>query len=139
MHRALETDLRTWWIDLEPDETAPGRARAWASNLGLPDSILDDVRLVISDLVTNSVVHAQPARGAPIPLSIRIGVNPRIVRIEVWDSGGGVADRIRSSADSSSQGGRRLRVVQELAERWGVALDGSPGVWAEVPFDPPAS
>jgi anti-sigma regulatory factor (Ser/Thr protein kinase) len=110
---------------------APARARSavtgWLSGQVSP-KLLDDARLLVSELVTNSVRHAGLAPGAPIRLSI--GVSDGRVHLEVEDPGDAslaalVPDRRRGS-------GFGLYLVDLLAERWGSTHDGATRVWAEL-------
>jgi anti-sigma regulatory factor (Ser/Thr protein kinase) len=49
---------------LEPDKAAPTNARRyarrWATSEGLPNMVVDDVALVVTELVTNAVLHGEP-------------------------------------------------------------------------------
>jgi anti-sigma regulatory factor (Ser/Thr protein kinase) len=110
---------------------APARARGavtgWLSGQ-VSAKLLDDARLLVSELVTNSVRHAQLAPGAPI--SISIAISGSVVHLEVEDPGDApiaalVPDRQRGS-------GFGLYVVDLLAERWGSSHDGTTRVWAEL-------
>ena len=56
---------------------------------------LDDVRLAVSEAVTNVVVHAYAGR-APGPLHVLAQLNGRKLVVEVSDEGGGLRPRIDS-------------------------------------------
>jgi anti-sigma regulatory factor (Ser/Thr protein kinase) len=70
----------------------------------------DDVALVLSELVTNAVVHAGGAERITVT---RDGAH---VRIEVHDNR---AARPHLRADTTDPGGVGLRIVDQLSERWG--------------------
>lgn len=84
--------------------------------------------LVLSELVTNAVVHARVPPGREIQARfVRV---VRGVRIEVHDASG--AWPVRRVPDES--GGYGLLMVETLASRWGVTERGGVGkaVWAVV-------
>ena len=85
---------------------------------------LSDVRLIMSELVTNAVVHG----GGPITL--RLTVEGELIRGEVVDEGGGFEREIRERGPDEI-GGRGLLLVTSLAHRWGV-YEGSSHVWFEL-------
>lgn len=84
----------------------------------------EDVAMVLSELVTNAVVHA----GGAVHITVtRDG--PR-VRIAVHDNGSGWPHL----TDGGSTGGLGLRLVAELSERWGAEPTATGKVvWAAVP------
>lgn len=90
---------------------------------------LDDIKLVVSELVDNAVLHGQGG----IRLSFHEA--PEGVRIEVADEGEGAAIQIREQGPEL--GGWGLRLVDQLAERWG-AYEGTTHVWALMRLDPQA-
>jgi DNA-binding response OmpR family regulator len=88
--------------------------------------LTDTVTLLVSELVTNAVVHA----GSDVEVSVRL--TPTAARIEVTDaSAESVAPRAAASDEAS---GRGLALVGSLAQRWGVrpAPGGGKTVWFEV-------
>ncbi|KUN33709.1 hypothetical protein AQJ30_32930 [Streptomyces longwoodensis] len=130
-----------------------GALREWAG-LGLPVSarLAEDAVLVVSELVTNAVLHA----GTDVDLDCRLA--------EPWEPGTGAArtaydvvveisDRhpgrhpARPPADGPPpphapsaalpEDGRGLRLVAALAEEWGVTYRrGAKTVWARLPGAP---
>ena len=102
---------------IDPEPRGPAQARRIiAEELAsrLPDSVLDDIKLMVSELVTNGIVHGSTA--AEVPLMLDVCVN-RDVRCRVLDQGRGFADRARNEGPD---GGWGLRVVERLADRWGM-------------------
>jgi DNA-binding NarL/FixJ family response regulator len=88
--------------------------------------LTDTVTLLVSELVTNAVVHA----GSDVEVMVRL--TPSAARIEVTDaSPQSVAPRDAASDEDS---GRGLALVGTLAQRWGVrpAPGGGKTVWFEV-------
>ena len=89
--------------------------------------LLDDVQLLVSELVTNAVVHA----GSEVEIAVRLLVDS--VRIEVVDRAPDAMLRPSSPA-VEDESGRGLLLVETLATAWGVEpLDGGKAVWFEVP------
>lgn len=90
------------------------------------DAVTDDVLLVVSELVTNAVMHAES--GAELRLVLTDGS----LRIEVVDDGLGAPDP--QLAGSEDEHGRGLLLVSVLSEAWGVesADDGRKVVWADL-------
>jgi anti-sigma regulatory factor (Ser/Thr protein kinase) len=112
---------------LDPTRHAPTDARLALDRLEgeLQPALLDDLRLVVSELVTNAVVHGP--RREPIELKLVVEGPDRIFG-EVTDQGEGVIE-IRESADEG--GGWGLRLLDSVSERWGVH-EGSTHVWFEL-------
>jgi anti-sigma regulatory factor (Ser/Thr protein kinase) len=90
---------------------------------------LDDLRLLVSELVTNSVRHAGLVESQTIELKVKL--LPETVRVEVNDQGSGFQPTPRT-AQSDDQSGWGLYLVSRLADRWGVTSDGVTRVWFEV-------
>jgi DNA-binding NarL/FixJ family response regulator len=90
------------------------------------DDLTDTVTLLVSELVTNAVVHA----GSDVEVLVRLTATA--ARVEVTDaSARAVAPRAAASDDAS---GRGLALVGSLARRWGVrpVPGGGKTVWFEV-------
>lgn len=84
--------------------------------------------MVLSELVNNAFVHGQGA------IRLRVSHRHDRLRIEVIDEGSGAAIHI---ADHAPDGGSGLRIVDQLARRWG-AYEGTTHVWADLPLPPAA-
>jgi anti-sigma regulatory factor (Ser/Thr protein kinase) len=121
-------------VVLPADVSAPGAARrvvvSYFGELVAP-SVLDSARLLISELVTNSVQHSGVVAGEQ--LTIRVGLGQSWCRLEVEDAGheGFIAPRPPGGAHG---GGLGLTLVQTLSERWGLerVRDGGTRVWAQL-------
>jgi anti-sigma regulatory factor (Ser/Thr protein kinase) len=94
--------------------------------------VLADAELLVSELVTNSVQHA----GLSADDFVRIGaaVTEGVLRLEVDnpDATGTVAPR-----GDSKRSGFGLRIVETLADAWGVSRKGHTRVWVELACWPP--
>ena len=110
---------------------AAREARHVVDGLGdeLPARVLDDLRLLVSELVTNSVRHAHLEGDSSIGLHISVG--PRTVRVEVSDPGPGFVRR-EVSPSLYQTSGWGLYFVGEIADRWGVFHDLETHVWFEM-------
>jgi two-component sensor histidine kinase len=128
-----------------PDPAEVGRARRWArarlSGSGYePDSALaETLVLVVSELVTNAVVHTGrpavlrllfPLAGEPGG-SAEMALPPAPVRIEVADASDSAP--CPRHAGGGETNGRGLDLVQVLCDRWGWYPDGAgKRVWCEI-------
>jgi anti-sigma regulatory factor (Ser/Thr protein kinase) len=110
---------------------APRKARRLLQDVlpQLPAAQADDVKLMVNELVTNSVKHASVAPGAPI--RVHIEIEGDALRGEVSDQG--VGFRIRPMArERTGESGYGLRLVQEMADRWGLNVRDGTCVWFEI-------
>lgn len=105
-------------------------ARHALDDLGdaVSDARLRDVRLLVSEVVTNAVRHANLATGDAIELVVEL--NRRTLRVEVHDPGGGFVPSA-PAPDPTRPSGWGLYLVAELADRWGVDSDEKTLVWFE--------
>jgi anti-sigma regulatory factor (Ser/Thr protein kinase) len=105
-------------IELPPNLDSAAEARAALKSLApaLPTSVLQDLQLLVSELVTNSLKHAGLAAGDVIDLRVkRLNTG---VRVEVIDPGRRFAPSPK--ARPSDAGGWGLHIVGAVADRWGV-------------------
>ena len=119
-------------VDLAlPPSTSAGKVArdAVGEIAGLPPRLREDVRLLVTELVTNSVRHASLAPFGRI--EVRAFVNEEQLRVEVEDSGPGFAarPRPRSAGQTSGWG---LYLVERVASRWGAVPSGGSCVWFEL-------
>jgi anti-sigma regulatory factor (Ser/Thr protein kinase) len=93
------------------------------SNAGLPD-LVDDLRLVVSELVTNAISHART------PSTVVLERSGSCVTLTVRDCSPSLP--LLGAADSMAAGGRGLGIVDVLSRDWGVTSPlGEPkSVWA---------
>jgi anti-sigma regulatory factor (Ser/Thr protein kinase) len=92
---------------------------------GQRDSDVDTIELLVSELVTNAILHA---RSAP---TLRIETGGHRTRVSVHDQSGGHPE-VRASTEDST-GGRGLLLVETLAASWGwESTTAGKGVWFEV-------
>jgi anti-sigma regulatory factor (Ser/Thr protein kinase) len=110
---------------------APGDARHALDRLTgvVGTGRLEELRLLVSELVTNSVRHAGLAPGEWI--EFRVDVSGALVRVEVADRGPGFVTA-RSVPSMYQDSGWGLYLVEQIADRWGVSNEGGTCVWFEV-------
>ncbi len=101
---------------------AVSQVRQALADLGLPSVLLDDARLLTSELVTNSIEHAglRPAD----QVRIRANWSGTRLRVDVDDGGKvagphGLAGSIKPAPGAESGWG--LYLVDRLANRWGTS------------------
>jgi anti-sigma regulatory factor (Ser/Thr protein kinase) len=91
-------------------------------------SAIDDIKLLVSELVTNAVRH--PREDGHIELGVRVQEGK--VHVEVTDPGEGFSKPRIGSPPPDALGGRGLLIVDRLATAWGV-IPGKPNrVWFEL-------
>jgi len=95
--------------------------------------VIEDMQLLVSELVTNSLRHA--GLGAGDAVRVVASLNNGSLRVEVENRGmtGVVAPR---PPDLGGGGGYGLKLVAALSERWGVVRDDTTCVWAELASHP---
>lgn len=111
----MDATKRSARVTLAPKATSPARARAfvvetlaaWGREGG------DDAVLVVSELVTNALLHAR----TPMTLTLE-DTGPDTVRLAVSDGNPQAPQPRRFSVESGT--GRGLRLLGSLASEWGV-------------------
>ena len=101
-----------------------GRARREVARYldGCPAA--EDATLIVSELVTNAVLHSRSRHGM---LTVHGERYPRYVWLEVSDAGG------NWEAGGGGDGGRGLAIVAALAAEWGIDGDGrGRTIWARI-------
>ncbi|MFD9968004.1 SpoIIE family protein phosphatase [Streptomyces sp. NPDC059011] len=119
------SDVAYWF--LEPEDSAPGRARRLArralARWGL-EELSDSVELLVSEVVTNAVRYAER------PVTLRL-LRTDVLRCEVGDDSPQLPRQRR--ARDTDEGGRGLFLVNRLARRWGATrLSTGKVVWFEL-------
>jgi anti-sigma regulatory factor (Ser/Thr protein kinase) len=118
----------TFAVDISRDHLAPAAARRVVERLDgrVDDDLIPEVKLLVSELVTNSVKY-----GGEGAITLKVDVDrPGKVRAEVIDQGLGFIPVARDRP-ATEAGGWGLHLVQTLSNRWGVH-EGSTQVWFEI-------
>src|SRR5215203_4373792 len=94
----------------------------------LPDGLVGDVELVVSELVTNAVLHGSGH------IQLRLEVLDGVVSVGVLDGGRAPPSANGQPLAEGSEGGRGLALVAELSTEWGFrpAANGGKEVWAVI-------
>ena len=96
----------------------------------LPSEKLEDVRLVVSELVTNSILHAGLSSDDEILL--KVTVLDGAVHGSVSDPGPGFNVSSEMGPRSDHSGGWGLPIVEMISDRWGVKRSKRVCVWFEI-------
>jgi anti-sigma regulatory factor (Ser/Thr protein kinase) len=117
-------------LELPGDNGAPALARRAVEERvdhGYDDEQAGTLLLLVTELVTNAVLHA----GAPgSPVLLRVTVAPQHLRVEVHDRGPGF--EMHKPKPRGSSGGYGLFLVERMSDRWGVNREGDTYVWFEL-------
>ena len=118
-------------LQLPCDPDSVGRARDAVGQLEseLSARRMGDLRLLVSEVVTNSIRHA--GMQASDVIRLRFSTSGGSLRVEVADNGKGFEPEPRGP-DLSRPGGWGLYLVEQLAERWGVETGARTLVWFEL-------
>ncbi|MEV2274563.1 ATP-binding protein [Nocardiopsis sp. NPDC049922] len=110
------------YFDGTPEQV--GRTRTWcAGATGLDETETAPVELVISELVTNSVLHsASGGRCGRVKVTVEV-MPGQIVLVSVTDDGPRAlrpitVPTLADHVDDAEECGRGLRLVAALAEKW---------------------
>lgn len=113
-------------LDLPLSSDAPALARRALDGFWLERSARENVTLVTSELVSNSVRHS--GAGAGTAIRLRVVRDAGVVRISVTDDGAGFA-LAGTSREPGVSGGFGLFLVDRLADAWGIDRT---TVWCEL-------
>lgn len=118
--------------ELPAGPEAPATARQLVADWIGADTdraVIEDVKLLVSEVVTNAVRH--PAQRGRIAMTVV--VNRGRIRVEVSDPGGGSFTKpsVRTPP-AHSLGGRGLLIVDRVASDWGVTPGRPTLVWFEL-------
>lgn len=99
---------------------ARAQARALAKEWRLPHSLVDPLEWVVTELVTNAVIHGRTTRGSHVAVTYHL--DDVRLRVDVRDAASGMPSVGSPGPEDSaeSEGGRGLRIVAALADDWGV-------------------
>jgi PAS domain S-box-containing protein len=123
-----ETMKRTTQTTFPSDPRSAGAARRFAARTlddwGAHD-LSDPALLLVSEVVTNGVVHART------PIKVQLELHEDRLLVEVWDKAPSNVQRREAAREDT--GGRGLMIVEALSARWGTRRDGGGKcVWFEV-------
>jgi len=96
---------------------------------GIDGEVADSAVLLVSELVTNAIVHGEP------PVELRVRIPDDLLHVEVHDADREAAVHLPRPAPLPHErmGGRGLRLVDRLSSRWGLAEDDrGKWIWFEI-------
>ncbi|MFJ8753715.1 ATP-binding protein [Streptomyces sp. NPDC102441] len=114
------------------------RMREQLRSNGVPDTVVDDAVLILSELLSNACRHGRPlgqqaeVGDGDIRAAWRVDRRGDLT-VEVTD-GGGPTRPVPATPSVTARGGRGLNIISALAQEWGVRDDavGEVTVWALV-------
>jgi anti-sigma regulatory factor (Ser/Thr protein kinase) len=124
-------------LDLERNAEAPAIARAVARgrchDLKLSGSVCQTLVLLVSEVVSNAVLHSSGPPDAAIALTAQI--TKQTIHISVTDAGEGFTPKPRDPA--RAEGGYGLYLLEKAADRWGVDCTEGTRVWFQLSRETP--
>lgn len=109
-------------LQVESSVKAPGLSRSHLAAIKTAlEPRYEDVLLLVSELVSNSVRHSKSD-----DIDIRVRAFDGRIRIEVSDDGPGFAE------EAPRGDGLGLKIVEKVSERWGLVSGERFTVWAEL-------
>ena len=119
-------------VRLTPDPEVVTTARHALDRLAdfLPPEKLEDIRLVVSELVSNSILHAGLSSDEQISLTVSVSASS--VRGRVCDPGPGFEVPSKPCPRPDLRGGWGLPIVEMISDRWGVERNKHACVWFEI-------
>ncbi len=122
-------ELRLWFAGVT---RAPASARASLAVLEphLGEDRLQSLRLVITELITNSIRHSRIDEQGVVGLDIRL--TDGVLRCTVSDPGPGFEKPEVVKPHDDRAGGFGLVILDSVSDRWGVARDELFRVWFEL-------
>ncbi|MCF2531789.1 ATP-binding protein [Yinghuangia soli] len=117
----------------EPLPASVGEARHWAAKWlagqGIPDHVIDDVTLCLSEVTTNAVRH----HGSTTPLHVRLAIHATVVRLSVQDDN--CAPPSPRSPAEDDENGRGYVILDALAATWGFSSSArGKTVWCDITY-----
>lgn len=135
--------MRVLSLRLSPVPGSVMQARRAVDQLAgsVSDGSLEDVRLMVSELVSNSIRHAhlRPEDGIEVTFDVR----GNLLHTTVRDGGTGFLPSVQATRTTTVEPahdcGWGLYLVDRLADRWGVSASGPTTVWFDMAADRPPS
>jgi anti-sigma regulatory factor (Ser/Thr protein kinase) len=128
-------------LQLVPALRAPRAARAFVTETLTAWHVEADgveaAKLVVSELVTNAVLHAPESP----TISVDLRMTDDVVRVLVTDAGVHEPERRADPDPGTAETGRGVWLVDAFTQRWGTETHGQDGktVWCELRAGAPAT
>lgn len=114
----------------DPAVVAEARRAVARFEAGVPASVIEAARLLVTELVTNSLLHGIAEGDGWIDVVIEL--RAQCLRIEVADPASTGRRPVLRTVDSTSTSGWGLQLVDRLASDWGVETGSGTCVWCEL-------
>ncbi len=120
-------------LDVPAERSAVRQGRAFTvatlREWSLSESLIEDATLMVSELLTNAVVHGSA------PICLRLRKMPEELAIEVDDGSSAMPRKLQAGLDDLH--GRGLAIVAALGTRWAARPDGyGKTVWSTIRIPP---
>jgi anti-sigma regulatory factor (Ser/Thr protein kinase) len=122
-------------LEIAATPQAPAQARSWLDGLAELRSlgqVAFDMRLLVTELVANSVRHAGVRPGDEV--AVRLELDDLRLHVEVRDPGRGF-DPVTDRREPDAGGGRGLLILDAIAHRWGTTSTPGSTVWFEIDLE----
>jgi anti-sigma regulatory factor (Ser/Thr protein kinase) len=121
---------REFTVMLAPGVHAPAEARKWLRTAcaGWQSTAVEDARVLVSELVTNAVIHGEG------DIRVRLSLSHQVLRVEVSDANPDLPIFV-APADVGDESGRGISMVNALARAWGSEPETMPAgktIWFEL-------
>jgi anti-sigma regulatory factor (Ser/Thr protein kinase) len=120
-------------LRLPPSPHAAGQARTFIADFcsaaQLPAQTCQDAALLVSELVTNAVIHGRTSA------TVEVHRPADTLRVTVRDDNPQLP-AVGDAPDLNAESGRGLLIVSKTATRWGIeAGEGGKAIWFELAVD----
>lgn len=120
-------------VSLRCDPRAPRLARAALEDAPEAATVIEDARLIASELVNHAVLHSGCESDDMIRLAAHL--DDGFLIISVHHPVAVPMTELTQQADSPESDGLRFSVVEHLAHRWGAENPDGHRMWAALPVD----
>jgi serine/threonine-protein kinase RsbW len=117
--RRVGEQAQSWAVPFSPTSVAAARTTI-AGELrrhGVSNTVIEDARVVVSELLGNALRHARPLPDGVLRVGLEI--NPGTIRLSVIDGGSATLPTLLTPP-TLAIGGRGLSIVRHLTRDWGV-------------------
>lgn len=106
--------MQQWRTTAQPERVAEIRraVRQYAEDNGLAEDRVNDIAIAVTEIVSNSVMHAYRDREYPGDVTVEITCNEGILLVRVADEGLGLVPR-----DDSPGAGFGLQIAARVADK----------------------
>ncbi|HEY1329848.1 MAG TPA: ATP-binding protein [Actinomycetota bacterium] len=133
---SLAVTMRRFDVGLAAEPASVREARDRLSDLGLPDDLVFDAQLLLSELVSNSIRHSGLGDGQQVRVRAEwTGAKLRVVVSDGERAAGHIIVVGSIRPDPGMESGWGLFLVDRLADRWGTDIGEHISYWFEMEAD----